>query len=96
MPIFKEPEYTIVMLGEGDVTFESGLVLNEDTGTILGHLSIDVGDTQPIGSFLDADPDKKEVGDFPISLTFERVESVDVVIERLMKVREYMVKGRVE
>ena len=96
MPIFKEPEYTIVMLGEGDITFGSGLVLNADTGETLGHLSIDTGDIQEVGSCSDADPNKKEVGDFPISITFGKVESVDVMIERLMKVREFMVKGVVE
>jgi hypothetical protein len=82
-----------IHFGTGDIKVSSGWLKDDRSVGVLVLRQHD--EPKPIGHLEDHFPhDEVEEGQAPVRMTFNKVESVDVLIERLEKVKEYMISGR--
>jgi hypothetical protein len=81
-----------VHFGTGDIKISSGW-LKDDMS--VGVLVLRQHDDPKVIGFLEehTPPEEVEQGEAPIRMTFKKVESIDVLIERLEKVKEHMTVG---
>jgi hypothetical protein len=82
-----------VHFGTGDVKISSGW-LKDDMS--VGVLILRQHDEPKGIGYLEEHlpPEEIEVGQAPVRMIFNKVESIDVLIERLEKVKEHMTLGR--
>jgi hypothetical protein len=77
-----------IHFGVGDIKISSGW-MNEDKS--VGVLVLRQQEPKPIGYLEEHLPHEEvEEGEAPVRMRFDKVESIDVLIERLEKVKEYM------
>jgi hypothetical protein len=90
------PIYTVgnegnkeIHFGTGDIQISSGWVKNDKSVGVL--VLRQHQESKPIGHLEEHLPHEEvEEGQAPVRMTFNKVESIDVLIERLEKVKEYM------
>lgn len=87
MPIVKTDKNTIqVQFGTGDILIGSGMMGDYEQGLV----SLVPQEPKPIGSYAKHENPFVEMNEIPVSLIFQNVDSLDVLIERLQKTRTYM------
>lgn len=87
MPIIKTDENNIqVQFGTGDILIGSGMMGDYEQGLV----SLFPQEPKPIGSYVKHENPFMEMNEIPVSLIFENVDSLDVLIERLQTTRKYM------
>jgi hypothetical protein len=79
-----------IVFGTGDIKVSSGWDKEDKS---IGVLILRSQEAKPIGT-LEENPDEEvNIGEAPVRMIFHKTESIDVVIERLKKVKEYMTNG---
>jgi hypothetical protein len=87
MPIVKMSKNSVeVQFGTGDILIGSGMMGDYESGLV----SLVPHEPQPIGNYIKHENPHVDMSDIPISLIFQNVESLDVLIERLQTTRKYM------
>jgi hypothetical protein len=87
MPIIKTDENNIqVQFGAGDILIGSGMMGDYEQGLV----TLVQQEPKPIGTYVKHENPFVEMEAIPVSLIFQKVESLDVLIERLQKTRKYM------
>lgn len=80
-----------IFFGEGDVLVSSGWM---DDDIEHGVLILRPQEPRPIGEYIEHEPHEQvDKGEAPVRMIFKKIESVDVMIERLEKVKEYMTEN---
>jgi hypothetical protein len=81
-----------VHFGTGDIKVSSGWLIDDKK---VGVLVFRQQAPRPIGGLEESVPfEELDEGVAPVRFVFNKAESVDVVIERLKKVKEYMVNAK--
>jgi len=78
------------VFGTGDIKISSGWDKEDQS---IGVLVLRQQEENPIGSYIEHPEEEVDVGEAPVRMIFHKKESVDVLIERLNKVKEYMGEG---
>lgn len=77
-----------IYFGIGDIKISSGWVKEDKS---VGVLALRQQEAKPIGTLEEHLPHEEvDAGEVPVRMVFDKVESIDVLIERLEKVKEYM------
>ncbi|MNW46965.1 hypothetical protein D3C74_242830 [compost metagenome] len=94
MPIFKTEKSTQLEFGYGDIDICPALLATED---VVGAVCFFQRDqVKPIGAHSDHDPNLSIAAeDTPVRMTFEKVESIDVVIWALEEAKRMMLARKV-
>jgi hypothetical protein len=80
--------------GSGDINVAQGLIEGDN---VLGVVCFSQKEPAPIGSRGLYDKYQKvEMTETPVRMVFEKVESIDVIIEALQETKRYMLQGSVE
>lgn len=87
MPIIKTDENNVqVQFGTGDILIGSGIMGDYEQGLV----SLVPQEPQPIGSYVKHENPNVNMEDIPVSLIFQNINCLDVLIERLQTTRRYM------
>lgn len=79
-----------IEFGKGDICISGGYFKNEKNENV-GLVTFTEQEQREIGTVGIIKPNQEyEVGDFPIILTFKKVESIDVLIEQLEQAKYEM------
>lgn len=79
-----------VVFGSGDIKISSGWSEEDES---IGVLTLHEGEVEAIGHSVDHNPHlKSDYGQRPVRLVFYKTESVDVLINQLKKVKDYMAR----
>lgn len=76
--------------GTGDIKVSSGWSKDDST---IGVLVLRQQEPNPIGNYVYNEKEEVNEGEAPVRMIFNKVESVDVLIERLETVKKYMTNG---
>lgn len=90
MPIFSEGNEgnKEIYFGTGDIKISSGW---DKEDKAIGILVLQQQEPRTIGELEEHRPyEEVNAGEAPVRMIFNKVESIDVLIERLEKVKEYM------
>ncbi|WP_010276469.1 hypothetical protein [Paenibacillus senegalensis] len=95
MPIIKNNEYTQLEFGHGDIDVAPALLKQDD---IVGAVCFFNRTTaNKIGEHVDYEPNLEvDLKDTPVRMTFEKVESIDVVIKMLKETKRMMIEKSLE
>jgi hypothetical protein len=86
MPIIKTEENIKIQFGTGDISIGAGMTNYEKDGL----MTFIEQEKKNIGVIVKSDNPYEDVNKFPVSFIFTKVESVDVLIERLETTKKYM------
>lgn len=83
-----------IYFGIGDIKISSGWSKDDES---IGVLVLRQQEPRKIGEYIEHEPNEEvNAGESPVRMIFDKTESIDVLIERLEKVKEYMNKGEVK
>lgn len=86
MPIIKTEENIKIQFGTGDISIGAGMTNYEKDGM----LTFIEQQPKEIGLIEKSEYPYVKVNDYPVSFIFTKIESIDVLIERLQTTRKYM------
>ncbi|MDC3412546.1 hypothetical protein [Terrihalobacillus insolitus] len=86
MPIIKSEENAKIQFGTGDISIGAGMTNYEKDGLVT-FVEQEIKD---IGVIVKSEDPYEDTNNFPVSFVFTKVESIDVLIERLQTTKKYM------
>jgi hypothetical protein len=91
MPIVDYNTTRQLEFGYGDITVSPALL---DTDDVIGAIVFEQQlNARPIGEHDDYEPNRKlDINDTPVRMTFEKVESIDVLIWALQETKRMMLE----
>jgi hypothetical protein len=91
MPIYNigDERNKEIVFGTGDIKVSSGWDKEDKS---IGILILRSQESKPIGTIEEHPDEEVDRGEAPVRMIFHKTESIDVMIERLQKVKEYMTK----
>ena len=88
--IYSGKAQTELEFGKGDIGFNSG-IFNNSNGEVIGMVGFYSQEARQIGDEGDIKIGQEcSVDDFPVLMTFTKIESIDVVISALLDAKNQM------
>lgn len=79
-----------IYFGSGDIKISSGFQKGNQE---IGVLVLRQQEPRPIGDYVYEPNEEVDAGEAPVRMVFDKLESIDVMIERLEQVKKYMTNG---